>query len=75
MLAAYSGADFWSVPSFDMLVAVTATLGHRMKLDRIVQATLDAKKTGDGIQMEWKSLRTGKAFQGYTTYSRFFLCG
>ncbi len=54
VLAAYSDADFWSVPSFDMLVAVTATLGHRLKLDRIVQATLDAKKTGDGIQaVKW----------------------
>ena len=50
VLSAYSDADFWSVPSFDMLVAVTATLGHRLKLDHIVQATLNAKKTGDGTQ-------------------------
>ena len=54
VLSAYSDADFWSVPSFDMLVAVTATLGHRLKLDRIVQATLNAKKTGDGTQaVKW----------------------
>ena len=44
VLSAYSDADFWSVPSFDMLVAVTATLGHRLKLDHIVQATLSTKK-------------------------------
>ena len=54
VLSAYSEADFWSVPSFDMLVAVKATLGHRLKLDNIVQATLDAKKTGDGTQaIKW----------------------
>ena len=54
VLSAYSDADFWSVPSFDMLVAVKATLGHRLKLDRIVQATLNAKKTGDGTQaVKW----------------------
>ena len=54
VLSAYSDADFWSVPSFDMLVAVTATLGHRLKLDHIVQATLNAKKTGDGTQaIKW----------------------
>ena len=51
VLAAYSDTDFWSVPSFDMLVAVVATLGHRLKLDSIVQATLNSKKTGDGIQV------------------------
>ena len=54
VLSAYSDADFWSVPSFDMLVAVTATLGHRLKLDDIVKATLNAKKTGDGTQaIKW----------------------
>ena len=54
VLAAYSDADFGSVPSFDMLVAVMATLGHRLKLDHIVQATLNAKKTGDGTQaVKW----------------------
>ena len=37
VLSAYSDADFWSVPSFDMLVAVKATLGHRVKLDHIVR--------------------------------------
>ena len=50
VLSAYSDADFWSVPSFDMLVAVTATLGHRLKLDHIVKPTLNAKKTTDGTQ-------------------------
>ena len=40
VLSAYSDADFWSVSSFDMLVAVKATLGHRLKLDDIVKATL-----------------------------------
>lgn len=54
VLSAYSDADFWSVPSFDMLVAVKATLGHRLKLDHIVKATLNAKKTGDGTQaVKW----------------------
>ena len=54
VLSAYSDANFWSVPSFDMLVAVKAALGHRLKLDHIVQATLNARKTGDGTQaIKW----------------------
>ena len=54
VLSAYSDADFWSVPSFDMLVAVKATLRHRLRLDDIVKATLNAKKTGDGTQaIKW----------------------
>lgn len=54
VLSAYSDADFWSRPNFDMLAAVKATLGHRLKLDHITQATLKAKKTGDGTQaVQW----------------------
>ena len=54
LLSAYGDADFWSVPGFDLLVAITAILGHRLKLDHIVQATLNAKKTGDGTQaIKW----------------------
>ncbi|MDE0502965.1 MAG: ribonuclease H-like domain-containing protein [Candidatus Poribacteria bacterium] len=54
VLSAYSNADFWALPNFDMLAAVKATLGHRLKLDHIVKATLRTKKTGDGTQaVQW----------------------
>lgn len=54
VLTAYSDFKFSLLSSFDMLVDVTKALGHRLKLDSIVKATLGAQKSGDGLQsLRW----------------------
>ncbi|MCB0308820.1 MAG: hypothetical protein KDD48_05565 [Bdellovibrionales bacterium] len=54
VLQGYSKVDFSRNQSFDILVDVTRILGHRLKLDSIVQATLGVGKTGDGLQsLQW----------------------
>lgn len=54
VLRGYSKAQFQRLKSFDMLLDVTQRLGHRLKLDSLVSATLGTKKSADGLQsLEW----------------------
>ena len=54
VLEGYSIFDFSQVPSLDMLIEVDRTLGHRLKLDSIAQATLGCEKSAEGLQaIEW----------------------
>ena len=54
VLSGYSDVQFNALPSFDMLVDVTRLLGHRLKLDQLVTATLGDKKSADGMQsLKW----------------------
>ena len=46
--------NFRSFRSTDMLQDIFRTLGFRISLDSLAKATLDAKKTADGLQsVEW----------------------
>ena len=50
--------NFGSLRTLDMLQEIHRTLGFRLSLDAIAEATLDAAKLGDGLQaVEW--FRTG----------------
>lgn len=54
VLRAYSGFDFRKLNSYDMLVHITAALGHRLKLNSVASGTLGATKSADGLQsLEW----------------------
>ena len=54
VLEGYSIFDFSQVPSLDMLIVLNDTLGHRLKLDSIAQATLGCEKSAEGLQaIEW----------------------
>lgn len=54
VLMAHTGFDFSLIPTLDMLDEIYPTLGYRVSLDKLAQATLGAKKTADGlIALEW----------------------
>ncbi|MFH1016683.1 MAG: DEAD/DEAH box helicase [Pseudomonadota bacterium] len=55
VLAAYTKEDLRSVThNFDMLLDVTRLLGHRLKLNSLVAATLGDAKSADGMQsLQW----------------------
>lgn len=54
VLQPYSPCDLQEIPTFDMLVYVHKKLGHRLSLNGIAQATLNAKKSADGlISLQW----------------------
>ncbi len=54
VLRAYSDYDFNKLPSFDMLLEVKKILGHRLKLNSLVAATLGDTKSADGMQsLRW----------------------
>jgi DEAD/DEAH box helicase domain-containing protein len=62
VLQPYTKHALRSLPSLDMLEEVTRTLGHRLKLDTLGKATLNAAKSGDGLQaVQW--YREGKVGQ------------
>lgn len=62
VLAGYTAFDLGQVPSLDMLVEVDKTLGHRLKLDVISEATLGYGKTADGLDaIRW--WREGKVYE------------
>ena len=50
VLQAYTSEDLSKLPTLDMLVELTHSLGHRLKLDSLAQATLNAAKSADGLQ-------------------------
>lgn len=59
VLHGYTPLDPRQIPTLDMLAVVARTLGHRLTLDSIAQATLGAEKTADGLDaIRW--YREGK---------------
>lgn len=62
VLRAYSPRDPARIPTLDLLEDVSRTLGHRLSLDAIAQATLGAEKIADGLDaIRW--FREGKIEQ------------
>jgi len=54
VLTAYSPVDFSRLPSFDILLDLDRILGHRVKLNSVVAATLGDAKSADGMQsLQW----------------------
>lgn len=54
VLEGYSIFDFSQVPSLDMLIEIDKSLGRKVKLDAIAQATFGCQKTADGLEaLEW----------------------
>ncbi len=54
VLAAHYPGDTTKLPVFDILDAVKTTLGFRLKLDTIAQATLGKGKSGHGLDaVQW----------------------
>lgn len=54
VLAAYTQAPLRDLANFDILDDITRILGHRLKLDSLVKATLGTAKTADGMQsLRW----------------------
>ena len=59
----YKGFDLSKLPHLDILEEVVYSLGHRLKLETIAQATLGRGKSGDGLDAikyyranDWESL-------------------
>lgn len=59
VLKGYRDAPLGSVPTLDLMVDLQGKLGFRPKLDSVVQATLGAGKSADGLQalVWWKEGR------------------
>ncbi len=56
VLGAYTTYDLRALPNLDLLLEVQQSLGHRLSLDSLAGATLNAAKTADGLQaVEWWS--------------------
>ncbi len=54
LLNKYYSGDLSKIKSLDLLVEVKNSLGRRIKLDTIAEATLGANKSGHGLQaVEW----------------------
>ena len=54
VLQPYSSFDLLEIPTFDMLTYVHKKLGHRLSLNNIAQASLNAEKSADGlISLQW----------------------
>ena len=62
VLHAYTVFDLTQLPSLDLLVVLTETLKHRLKLDSTAEATFGVSKTAEGLQaIEW--FREGKMLE------------
>lgn len=54
LLNKYYSGDLTKIKSLDLLVEIRNSLGRRIKLDTIAEATLGKKKSGHGLQaVEW----------------------
>ena len=54
VLSAYTGKDFATINTFDILEDVYQRLGFRLGLDHLAQETLNQAKTADGLQaVQW----------------------
>lgn len=59
VLRGYTFSQLGALPTLDLLLEVQSQLGTRLKLDSLTSATLNAKKSADGLQsLEW--FRAGK---------------
>ena len=50
VLHGYTALDLTQLPTLDMLVVLSETLGHRLSLDSIATATFAVEKTAEGLQ-------------------------
>lgn len=50
LLNKYYPGDLTQIKSIDILVDIKASLGRRLRLDSVAQATIGAKKSADGLQ-------------------------
>ncbi len=50
LLNKYYPGNLLDIKSIDLLESIRASLGRRLRLDRVAQATIGAKKTADGLQ-------------------------
>jgi hypothetical protein len=54
VLHGYTALDLTQLPTLDMLVVLSETLGHRLSLDSIATATFGVEKTAEGLQaIQW----------------------
>ncbi len=54
ILNKYYAGDLTKIRSLDLLVEIRSSLGRRLKLDSVAEATLGKKKTGSGLDaLEW----------------------
>lgn len=54
VLAPYSLFDFSQVPTLDLLLSIEKTLGYRLSLDSVAEASLGINKTADGMEsLRW----------------------
>jgi len=54
ILNRYYSGDLTKIGSLDLLSEIKKSLGHRIKLDSVAEATLGRKKTGHGLEaMTW----------------------
>jgi len=62
VLRAYTPLDIGQTPTLDLMVDLEAKLGHRLALDAVAKATLNAPKIADGMQaLRW--WREGKLLE------------
>jgi len=68
VLSGYTDLDFSKIPTFDLLTDLYKILGFRVSLNSLARATLQAKKSGDGLEaIRW--FQEG-AFAKIATYCR-----
>ncbi len=66
VLSAYTDIDLSAIKSLDLLEEISNHLGYRLSLDRVAEATLDRKKTGDGLQaLKWYKEKEFRKLQHY----------
>lgn len=54
LLEKYAPRSLKHIPHLDLLAVIKGSLGHRLKLDSVAEATLGEKKSGHGLQaVEW----------------------
>jgi len=54
VLHGYTPLDLSATPTLDLMVDLELKLGHRLSLDSLARATLDAPKIADGMQaLKW----------------------
>lgn len=54
VLQPYSQKDLKKLPTLDLMQGLAKTLGFRVKLDSVANATLNSRKSGHGLQaIEW----------------------
>lgn len=54
VLHGYTPLDLHAIPTLDLMADLEAKLGHRLALDAVAKATLNAPKLADGMQaLKW----------------------